>query len=58
VGCVSERPQGPYDGIVVAVAHRRFAELGIGGVRALGNGTSVVYDIKGLYPRGLTDGRF
>jgi UDP-N-acetyl-D-galactosamine dehydrogenase len=53
-----ERPTGPYDGVVVAVAHREFRDMGISGVRELAGKSSVVYDIKGIFPREQTDGRF
>jgi len=53
-----DRPDGPYDGVVLAVAHREFRELGIDGVRALTRDNAVIYDIKGLFPRNQTDGRF
>jgi len=39
----------PYDGVVVAVKHRQFKELGIEGLRRLVGGTAVVADVKGLY---------
>jgi UDP-N-acetyl-D-galactosamine dehydrogenase len=52
-----EVSQGGYDGIVVAVAHRQFSELGAAGMRALANGRAVIYDIKGLLPRDAVDGR-
>ena len=58
MGCMTEQPRGPYDGIVVAVGHRQFQQLGIAGIRALGTGNAVIYDIKGLFPRDQTDGRF
>jgi UDP-N-acetyl-D-galactosamine dehydrogenase len=53
-----DRPQGPYDAVIVAVAHREFRELGMPGIRDLTSDTSVVYDIKGIFPRNETDGRF
>ncbi len=53
-----DRPEGPYDGIVVAVPHREFSELGIDSIRELGHENAVIYDIKGLFPRDQTDGRF
>ncbi len=53
-----DRPDGPYDGIVVAVAHREFRELGIEGIRKMTGDTAVIYDIKGIFPREQTDGRF
>jgi UDP-N-acetyl-D-galactosamine dehydrogenase len=49
--------QGEYDAVIVAVAHRQFAELGAEGVRALGKPVSVVYDVKYVLPRDAVDGR-
>jgi UDP-N-acetyl-D-galactosamine dehydrogenase len=37
---------GQYDGIVLAVAHRQFAELGAARIRALGKPDHVLYDLK------------
>ncbi len=53
-----EKPQtGTYDAIVLAVGHRQFRELGIEGVRALGKAPCVIYDAKGLFPKGECDAR-
>ena len=53
-----EKPEpGAYDAIVLAVGHREFRELGIEGVRALGREPSVVYDVKGLFPKNTCDAR-
>ncbi len=46
-----------YDVIVVAVAHRQFAELGVDGIRRLARSPSVIFDVKGMFPRGQFDGR-
>ncbi|HEY1121904.1 MAG TPA: nucleotide sugar dehydrogenase [Haloferula sp.] len=54
----TERPDGLYDGIVVAVPHRQFRELRIDGVRELAHDNTVIYDIKGIFPKEQTDGRF
>ena len=43
--------QAPYDGVVVAVKHRQFKELGLEGLRRLVSGTAVVADVKGMYDR-------
>jgi len=48
---------GQYDGIVLAVAHNEFNELGEQGFHALGKDTHVLYDIKSLLPKGAVDGR-
>ena len=45
-----------YDAIVLAVAHRDFAELGLSGVREFGKPSHVVYDIKNVLGSGV-DGR-
>ncbi|MFY0616325.1 nucleotide sugar dehydrogenase [Shimia sp.] len=46
---------GAYDGIVVAVAHRQFTELGGAAIRALGKPTALLYDIKGVLPKSESD---
>ncbi|CAM3725813.1 Vi polysaccharide biosynthesis UDP-N-acetylglucosamine C-6 dehydrogenase TviB [Bordetella flabilis] len=43
---VAEPAAGRYDGIVLAVAHRQFAELGAAGIRAFGKPDHVLYDLK------------
>jgi UDP-N-acetyl-D-galactosamine dehydrogenase len=52
-----EPQKGSYDVIVLAVAHREFTEMGIEGVRAFGNGNSVIYDIKYVLPGDQVDDR-
>ena len=53
-----ETPQaGAYDSIVLAVSHRQFVEMGIEGIRALGKPGAIVYDVKYLFDRDITDGR-
>lgn len=37
---------GAYDGIILAVAHHQFAEMGAAAIRALGKPESVLYDLK------------
>lgn len=47
-----------YDAVVLAVAHDQFRQLGGQGVRALCRPQAgVVYDVKGVLPRGVVDGR-
>ncbi|MEM9601688.1 MAG: Vi polysaccharide biosynthesis UDP-N-acetylglucosamine C-6 dehydrogenase TviB [Pseudomonadota bacterium] len=46
-----------YDAIVLAVGHRRFAELGAPGIRAHGKPNHVLYDVKSLLPREHVDAR-
>jgi UDP-N-acetyl-D-galactosamine dehydrogenase len=46
-----------YEAIVVAVGHQQFLELGIDGVRKMGIPGSVLFDVKGLFPREMVDAR-
>jgi len=53
-----ERPEpGSYDAIILAVAHRQFAEMGIEQLRALGRPHAVLFDVKYLFPADRVDGR-
>jgi hypothetical protein len=40
-----------YDAVILAVAHRQFAELNATGVRALGKSECIVYDSNTFYLR-------
>lgn len=46
---------GQYDGIVLAVAHRQFAELGAARIRAYGKPEHVLYDLKYVLQPGESD---
>jgi UDP-N-acetyl-D-galactosamine dehydrogenase len=46
-----------YDAVVLAVAHRQFAEMGIEALRGLAKPTGVVYDVKHVFPAAAVDGR-
>ena len=55
---LTPRPRaGAYDAVILAVAHRQFAELGAKAIRAFGKRRSVVYDIKYVLPAAQSDGR-
>ncbi|ARP88477.1 Vi polysaccharide biosynthesis protein VipA/TviB [Bordetella genomosp. 9] len=43
---VADPERGRYDGIVLAVAHRQFAEMGAARIRAFGKPQHVLYDLK------------
>lgn len=47
---VSEPAAGAYDGIVLAVAHHQFREMGQDSIRALGRPGAVIYDLKHILP--------
>ncbi|MGH6911037.1 MAG: nucleotide sugar dehydrogenase, partial [Phenylobacterium sp.] len=46
---------GAYDGIVLAVAHQLFLEMGADAVRALGKPRSVLFDVKSVLPKEASD---
>ena len=54
---IAKPKPGTYDGIVVAVAHKEFVELGVKGIRAFANPNAVIFDIKCVLPKEATDGR-
>ncbi len=43
---VAQPKQGYYDGIIIAVAHKQFSEMGAASIRALGQTQHVLYDLK------------
>jgi UDP-N-acetyl-D-galactosamine dehydrogenase len=56
--CLAVPPEpGTYDGVVVAVGHHQFVEMGASAIRSLGRPGAVLYDVKGLFARDQTDGR-
>lgn len=52
---VSAPQAGKYDAIVLAVAHREFAEIGAAGLRAFGKAEHILFDLKYLLPKGDAD---
>ncbi|MBR4787410.1 MAG: nucleotide sugar dehydrogenase [Bacteroidales bacterium] len=54
VPVVNELPAGPYDAVILAVAHKEFQTLD---VRKLARAGGVVYDVKGVLPREIVDAR-
>lgn len=44
-----------YDGIIIAVAHQQFADLGSEGIRAWGKANHVLYDLKNVLETGSSD---
>ena len=52
-----ERPQkNYYDGLVLAVAHRKFAQISPEELRSYCRQQSVIYDVKHMLPPGAADG--
>jgi UDP-N-acetyl-D-galactosamine dehydrogenase len=48
---------GPYDALILAVAHRDFIAMGPAGLRALGKAKCILYDVKAILPAEQVDGR-
>ena len=56
--CLAEAPeQGQYAAIILAVAHDQFLSLGEKGIKTWGQPGAVLYDVKGILPMGVADGR-
>ena len=51
---VNTLPEGKYDVVILAVAHKEFLNLNI---KSLLNENGLVYDVKGILPRDIVDGR-
>ncbi len=49
-----QRPEGPFDAAILAVAHDQFRELDL---RAMVPEPGVIYDVKGILPREIIDAR-
>lgn len=54
---ICEPEQGCYDGIILAVGHEQFKDMGGKGVLSLGRAQCVLYDVKHILPRDKVDGR-
>lgn len=52
---IAEPVSGQYDGIILAVAHGEFAQMGVTKIRALGKSEHVLYDLKYVLPREQAD---
>jgi len=48
-------PPGAYDGVLLAVAHREFQEMGAEAIRAFGKSVHVLYDLKHVMAVGASD---
>lgn len=52
---ITEPSAGQYDGIILAVAHKEFAQMGVSAIRELGRDNHVLYDLKYLFAKDDTD---
>jgi UDP-N-acetyl-D-galactosamine dehydrogenase len=48
---------GPYDAIILAVAHEQFRAMGADKIRALGTSDAVLFDVKSVLPADRVDDR-
>jgi UDP-N-acetyl-D-galactosamine dehydrogenase len=56
--CLAEMPTtGQYAALVLAVGHREFLAMGEQGIKSMGQPGAVVFDVKGILPLGVADGR-
>ncbi len=55
VEVVSTLDEGQYDGVIIAVAHNQFVEMGAERLRALGKADHVLYDLKYVLPQNASD---
>ena len=54
IDVVNELPEGKFDAVILGVAHQAFLDLD---VKALVREGGVIYDVKGVLPRDIVDGR-
>jgi UDP-N-acetyl-D-galactosamine dehydrogenase len=52
---VSKPAANSYDGIILAVAHNEFIDMGVAEIRALGKADHVLYDLKYVFTKEDTD---
>jgi len=55
ISTISAPQQGVYDGIIIAVSHSQFRELGSDAIRQFGKKAHVLYDLKYLFPASASD---
>jgi len=56
--CLAQAPSpGQYAAIVLAVGHNQFLAMGEEGLKAWGQPSAVLYDVKSILPLGAADGR-
>lgn len=54
IDIVTELPQEKFDAVILGVAHKQFLDID---VRGLVRDGGVIYDVKGILPRDIIDGR-
>jgi UDP-N-acetyl-D-galactosamine dehydrogenase len=46
---LSELPEKKYEGIILAVAHHQFKEMGVEKIRSFGQSKNILYDLKYVF---------
>lgn len=54
IDIITELPTEKFDAVIMGVAHKQFLELD---VKSLVKESGIIYDVKGLLPRDIVDGR-
>ena len=54
IDITTELPTEQFDAVIMGVAHKQFLELD---VKSLVKESGIIYDVKGLLPRDIVDGR-
>lgn len=54
IDVTNDLPVGKFDAVILAVAHNEFLKMN---VKDFANETGVIYDVKGILPRDIVDGR-
>ncbi|MBQ0016459.1 MAG: nucleotide sugar dehydrogenase [Bacteroidales bacterium] len=54
INITSTQPEGQFDAVILCVAHRQFLDMD---VKRIVKDNGVIYDVKGLLPRAVVDGR-
>ena len=57
IDLLDEVPLNYYDGIIIAVSHKNFKDMGIENIRSFGKSKHVIYDLKYLFPADQVDKR-
>ena len=57
IDLLNEVPLNYYDGIIIAVSHKNFKDMGIENIRAFGKPKHVIYDLKYLFAADQVDKR-
>lgn len=55
INLVASLEKNCYDGIILAVAHQKFKEIGLRAIRGAGKKDHVIYDLKYIFPAGESD---